>query len=120
MQRPVPSGQEDAQAQGVVCKTREVVEDGGLTELPLSDFVINAAVKPFKPLTPAQERVANLIARGWGYKQVAQRLRTSPRTVEHHVEAIAGLLPDDDLSPRERVRIWALCVAIKLLVHEAA
>lgn len=91
-----------------------------MTELPLSTFVLNAAVEPFKPLTPCQAKVADLIARGWDFKEVAQRLRKSPRTIEHQVEAIAALLPDDGLSPKERVRLWALCVAIKGLVPAAA
>lgn len=82
---------------------------------PLSVFVLSAAVEPFRPLTPAQERVADLLARGWSYKHIAQRLNAQTRTIEHHVENIADLLPDDGLPPRERVQIWALCRAMRAL-----
>lgn len=78
----------------------------------LRQFVIDAAVKPLKPLTEAEARVADLIARGWSYKAIAGRLNTKPSTIYHHVEAIAGKLPDDDLAPKERVMIWALCRAL--------
>lgn len=82
----------------------------------LSSFVAERiAVKPFRPLTPQQERVADLVARGWGAKAIAARLRISPRTVEHYIEEIAALLPDDDLSPQDRVQLWALCVEISKL-----
>lgn len=81
----------------------------------LKQFVLDAAVKPLKPLTPCQQRVAELIARGWGYKDVAGRLNVKPRTVRAHVEAIAALLPNEDnLSAHEVVQIWALCTAIRL------
>lgn len=74
--------------------------------------MIDAAVKPLKSLTPAEERVADLIARGWSYKAIAGRLNAKPSTIYHHVESIAGKLPDDDLAPKERVMIWALCRAL--------
>jgi DNA-binding NarL/FixJ family response regulator len=70
------------------------------------------AVKPFRPLTVAEERVANLCAEGLGYKQIGHRLSMSPRTVQHHVNAIADILPDDGLPARERVQMWAVCAAL--------
>lgn len=81
---------------------------------PLHEFIIDAAVEPFKPLTDAESRVANLIARGWSYKAIGARLNATPRTIEHHVQEIASKLPDDDLAPKERVLIWALCRAAAL------
>lgn len=67
------------------------------------------AVKPFRPLTVAEERVANLCAEGLGYKQIGHQLRMSPRTVQHHVNTIASLLPDDGLPAQQRVQMWATC-----------
>lgn len=89
-----------------------------MTDIPhLSSYVINAAVEPFKPLTPAEKRVADLVARGWGYKQIGARLNSKTRTVEHHVATIAAKLPNEDnLSPYEVVQIWALCVAVRHLL----
>jgi DNA-binding NarL/FixJ family response regulator len=101
------------------CGDYESQEKSGVIEI--SDSVLNAAVKPFKPLTPAEERVANLVGRGWAYKRIAATLRTSPRSVQHHVEAIAAKLPNEDnLAPRETVLIWSLCVTIKKLLSDAA
>lgn len=73
-----------------------------------TSFTTRAAVKPFRPLTPAQEKVAVLIGEGHGCRGVARSLGVSPWTVRAHVNAIANLLPDDDLKPWERVRIWAI------------
>lgn len=67
------------------------------------------AVKPFRPLTVAEDRVANLCAEGLGYKQIGHRLSMSPRTVQAHVNTVAGLLPDDGLPAQDRVRLWAMC-----------
>lgn len=67
------------------------------------------AVKPFRQLTVAEERVANLSAEGLGYKQIGHRLRMSPRTVQHHMNTIASLLPDDGLPAHDRVKMWATC-----------
>lgn len=86
----------------------------------LSEFIVDAAVKPLKALTAAEERVADLVARGWSYKAIAGRLNAKPSTIYHHVEAIAAKLPDDDLAPKERVLIWALCRAAKTLSHPHA
>lgn len=84
-----------------------------LRDLPtLPDHIRNSAVKPFRPLTVAQERVANLLARGWSYKRIGARLNMKTATVKHHVQDIAGLLPDDGLPAKDRVLIWALCVAL--------
>jgi DNA-binding NarL/FixJ family response regulator len=65
------------------------------------------AVKPFRRLTAAQEKVAKAISGGWSYKIVGAHLNMSPRTVQHHVHEIAKLLPDDGLPARIRVMLWA-------------
>ena len=69
-------------------------------------------VKPFRPLTIQEERVANLCAEHLSYKQIGKRLRMSPRTVQGHINMIASLLPDDGLPARERVEMWATCAAL--------
>jgi DNA-binding NarL/FixJ family response regulator len=65
------------------------------------------AVKPFRPLTAAQEKVARAITTGLSYKIIGVHLNMSHRTVQHHIGEIAKLLPDDGLSARNRVMIWA-------------
>lgn len=75
-------------------------------------FRERAAVKPFRPLSHIEIKVVDLLARGWSYKRIAFGLRMSPRTVQGHVHMIAMLLPsDDDLPAKEKVQIWAGCVA---------
>lgn len=91
----------------------------------LAQLLKLVAVKPFRPLTVAEERVANLCAEGLGYKQIGHRLSMSPRTVQHHINAIAGLLPDDGLPARERVQVWSTCrmlpeLAKRLTLRESA
>lgn len=87
----------------------------------LSEFILNAAVEPYKPLTTAEHRVADLVARGWASKHIASRLNIKTSTVQHHIENISAKLPNDDLPARERVQIWALCqAATRLARHYAA
>lgn len=61
---------------------------------------------PHRPLTPRQREVATLVGQGMSYRQISDRLQMAPRTVRAHVEAIADLLPADDLIPVRRVRRW--------------
>lgn len=72
---------------------------------------------PIRPLTPRQEEVARLVAQGFPYKRIALAIGVSRRTAEHHVEAIADLLPSDDLPAYRRVQIWAL---IRFYTKQAA
>jgi DNA-binding CsgD family transcriptional regulator len=46
-------------------------------------------------LTPAQQRVAELLARGLSTKAIARELDVSRRTVEQHVADAAARLPGD-------------------------
>lgn len=64
-------------------------------------------------LTPREAEVAALLGRMLGYKRIAALLVMSDRTVEAHVWAIGGKLPEteDALSPPERARRWAVCRA---------
>lgn len=55
-------------------------------------------------LTPREREVLQLIARGYSYKQIAQRLSISPRTVESHTSAVLRKL---QLSSRHELSRWA-------------
>jgi DNA-binding NarL/FixJ family response regulator len=56
-------------------------------------------------LTIREREVLRLIARGYMYKEVAQRLDISPRTVEAHVSAVLRKL---QLSNRHELSRWAV------------
>lgn len=62
-------------------------------------------------LTPAQERVAASLARGWTYARVGRELGISPQTVRNHVSNIVTRLPADfnpDIAMQRRVVLWHL------------
>jgi DNA-binding NarL/FixJ family response regulator len=56
-------------------------------------------------LTMREREVLRMIARGYMYKEVAQRLDISPRTVEAHVSAVLRKL---QLSNRHELSRWAV------------
>jgi DNA-binding NarL/FixJ family response regulator len=60
-------------------------------------------------LTPTQRQVAEAVASGAGYKDIAKTLGMHHATVRTHVNTIAGKLPDDDLPAFRRVMIWVIC-----------
>ncbi|MBO9532500.1 MAG: response regulator transcription factor [Solirubrobacteraceae bacterium] len=79
----------------------------------LAGFVLAAfsgtqAAAPADPevdqLTPREREVLQLIARGYRYKQIAQRLGISPRTVESHTSAVLRKL---QLTSRHELSRWA-------------
>lgn len=79
----------------------------------LAGFVLEAfsgrgPVAPSDPeldrLTPREQDVLRLIARGYSYKQAALKLEISPRTVESHVSAV---LRKTRLSSRHELALWA-------------
>jgi FixJ family two-component response regulator len=88
--------------------------------LPLDEYLKSLSLlKPFRELTAAEEKVARLIARGWSYKQLGKRLRMSPRTVQHHVNTIAGLLPNpEQLAARQLVQVWSGSAAWERIMRE--
>ncbi|WP_426573409.1 LuxR C-terminal-related transcriptional regulator [Aquihabitans sp. McL0605] len=55
-------------------------------------------------LTPREQDVLRLIARGYTYKELARRLSISPKTVETHVSSVLRKL---QLSSRHELTRWA-------------
>ena len=92
----------------------ERVRDGDAVFSPrLAGFVLDAfagtvpeaEVDPDPDqLTMREREVLRMIARGYMYKEVAQRLDISPRTVEAHVSAVLRKL---QLSNRHELTRWA-------------
>jgi DNA-binding NarL/FixJ family response regulator len=90
----------------------ERVADGDAVFSPrLAGFVLDAFAGPGTPSDPeldqltARERdVLRLIARGYTYKEVAQELVLSVKTVETHVSAVLRKL---QLSNRHQLSRWA-------------
>jgi DNA-binding NarL/FixJ family response regulator len=91
------------------------VRDGDAVFSPrLAGFVLDAfhgeipaaEVDPeLDQLTPREREVLRLIARGYLYKEIAQRLDISPKTVEAHVSAVLRKL---QLSSRHELSRWAV------------
>lgn len=62
-----------------------------------------------KPLTPRQEEVTQLAARGLTIPEIAEALELVPDSVHMHVNAIADKLPNPHkLTPMKLVRQWAI------------
>src|SRR3954453_4445641 len=112
-----------AGARGYVAKTISApeladavrrVHDGDAVFSPrLAGFVLDAfAGAPPAPssdseldqLTPREQEVLQLLARGYMYKEIALRLGISAKTVEAHVSAV---LPKLQLSNRHELSRWA-------------
>lgn len=63
---------------------------------------------PIKPLTRAEEEVAECIGKGWSHRRVAEWLGISRSTVAVDVARIAAKLPNPDgLSATHLVMLWA-------------
>ena len=65
----------------------------------------DAADRELDQLTPREREVLRHIARGYMYKEIAQRLEISVKTVEAHVGAVLRKL---QLSSRHELSRWAL------------
>lgn len=64
--------------------------------------------EPFKPLTPAEEKVAALAGCGYGIGEIADRIGLERATVASHVYRIALKLTDEEgVAPLARVQLWA-------------
>ncbi len=111
-----------AGARGYVTKTITVTEladgirrvhDGDAVFSPrLAGFVLDAfsgdMPAPSNPeldmLTTREQEVLRLIARGYTYKEVAERLHLSTKTIETHVSSVLRKL---QLSNRHQLTAWA-------------
>jgi DNA-binding NarL/FixJ family response regulator len=87
----------------------ERVHDGDAVFSPrLAGFVLDAFNAPSEPdvdqLTPREKEVIQHIARGYLYKEIAQRLGISVKTVEAHVSSVLRKL---QLSTRHELTTWA-------------
>jgi DNA-binding NarL/FixJ family response regulator len=72
-----------------------------------------ASASLFKPLTPAKARVAECVADGLTYPEIALRLGLSRNTVQHYVHSIAQLIEIRDIThmtPYRRVQVWMIRV----------
>lgn len=112
-----------AGARGYVTKTisgadlteavRRVSEGDAVFSPRLAGFVLDAFASSGHPiedpdldqLTPREREVLRHIARGYMYKEIAQRLGISVKTVEAHVSAVLRKL---QLSSRHELSRWAL------------
>jgi DNA-binding NarL/FixJ family response regulator len=89
-----------------------LVDDHSLFSPRLAGFVLDAfrgrLAAPFDPeldqLTAREREVLRHIARGYSYKEVAQSLHLSARTVETHVSSVLRKL---QLSSRHELARWA-------------
>jgi DNA-binding NarL/FixJ family response regulator len=61
------------------------------------------ADKPIERLTPREQEIALLVARGLTNRQMAKELSISDRTVENH---IAKILKKQGFSSRARIATW--------------
>jgi DNA-binding NarL/FixJ family response regulator len=92
---------------------RRVAEGDAVFSPRLAGFVLDAfagaAPSPEDPeldqLTPREREVLRHIARGYMYKEIAQRLGISVKTVEAHVGAVLRKL---QLSSRHELSRWAV------------
>jgi DNA-binding CsgD family transcriptional regulator len=58
--------------------------------------------------TPRQLEVAELVAKGFSYKAIAERKGIKRRTVLNHVHEVARRLDGIKGRPRDKVTIWFL------------
>lgn len=91
---------------------RRIAEGDAVFSPRLAGFVLDAFGGSISPaadpeldqLTPREQEVMRLIARGLAYKQVARKLSISIKTVETHVSSVLRKL---QLSSRHELARWA-------------
>lgn len=97
----------------LVAAIERVRQDDAVFSPKLAGFVLDAFAGAAEPdsadpeldlLTPREQEVLRLIARGYLYKEIAQRLEISVKTVEAHVSAVLRKL---QLSTRHQLTRWA-------------
>jgi DNA-binding NarL/FixJ family response regulator len=79
-------------------------EEGDRGTVPLSPDAAEADESDVDQLTPREREVLRHLARGYLYKEIAQRLGISVKTVEAHVSAVLRKL---QLSNRHQLSRWA-------------
>ncbi len=97
----------------LVAAVRRVADGDAAFSPRLAGFVLDAfssvpagAAEPeLAALTPREREVLRLIARGCTYREAADRLVVSPRTVESHVSAVLRKL---QLGNRSELTRWAV------------
>jgi DNA-binding NarL/FixJ family response regulator len=70
----------------------EPVFSPSLAALVLGEFRRLSKDSGASPLSEREREVLQLVARGYSYKEIAERLYISPKTVENHVRNILGKL----------------------------
>ncbi len=96
----------------LVDAVRRVVDGDAVFSPRLAGFVIDAfsaaIPEPIDPdldlLSPREQEVMRLLARGYAYKEIARRLTISIKTVETHASSVLRKL---QLSSRHEVTRWA-------------
>ncbi len=96
----------------LVDAVRRVAEGDAVFSPRLAGFVIDAfsadIPEPADPeldrLSPREQEVMRLLARGYAYKEIARRLSISIKTVETHASAVLRKL---QLSSRHELTSWA-------------
>ncbi|WP_461022375.1 response regulator [Thalassiella azotivora] len=94
----------------------EAVFTPGLAGLVLGEFRrVSAAPPPRREpprtgLTPREIEVLRLVAKGMSYRQIAERLVVSHRTVQNHVQNVLGKL---HLHNRVELTRWAIAAGLE-------
>ncbi len=96
----------------LVDAVRRVADGDAVFSPRLAGFVIDAfstvEAEPVDPeldlLSPREQEVMRLLARGYAYKEIARRLNISIKTVETHASAVLRKL---QLSSRHQLTSWA-------------
>ncbi|MCX5963011.1 MAG: response regulator transcription factor [Cyanobacteria bacterium] len=88
---------QDSRASGIVESEKP------LSEMPLSEMLIESGLNPIAVLTPREQEVLQLIASGSSNREIAQTLYISEKTVKNH---ITNLLMGLGLRDRTQAAIY--------------
>lgn len=59
-------------------------------------------------LTPRQQEIARLVAKGWSNKRIGAALGISPNTVRDHISDAARFVPGSDVPARRKLMLFFL------------